>query len=226
MNLFIQTLLNYVQRHIECPLCIRCGSYFVQENYFCTVCAQQFFSEHYKQRVTALTSNLNVISFIQWRRYQSDSLSEFIYLLKTKNSDLAWRWLVYTLEQQICQFVHPDPQVVLIPVPGSRTSYHTNYFCSAIQDLTGCKSVYALTKSTRQSDQKTLTAISRKSSKFLVSEEFTERLASFKQIYLVDDIITTGATLKNISEAIREALPEPKKKGLKICGLTLFYRER
>ncbi len=224
MNVILKNFINRIVREIECPLCIKCGSYFVQENYFCRYCEKYLFENYFQPLTTDFEPDLSVASFLKWKQYESDSVSELVYLLKTKTSDLAWNWLTKQVEAEICESILPGS--ILIPVPGSATSFHTNHFCQAVQNLTGCESINALIKKNGQKHQKTLSAISRLNSQFIINEEFTQRLNSASHVCLIDDIVTTGATLKNISNAIRCSTKSENAHDLKIQGITMFYRTK
>jgi len=170
---------------------------------------------------------VQVTSFIRWPKNESDTLSELVYLLKTRTSTAAWAWFVQAIESEICNLISSDPGCILIPVPGSKeSSYHTLNFGNAIQNLTGCQSVPLLRKAAGQKNQKTQTALERTAAKFEINEEFTGRLENIHQIYLIDDIVTTGATLKNISKILRQSLSLDQQEKIKITGLTLFYRTK
>lgn len=222
----INFFLKWIRHQIECPLCIRCGSYFVEENYFCLKCTNQFLPTYFEKKIINYNQLIQVTSFIQWKKNESQALSELIYLLKTKNSDLAWAWFTRAFEAEICDLIVPNPTSVLVPVPGSKISHHTFNFSRAIQNLTGCRMMPLLQKALDQKNQKSKTAIERSNIQFELNEEFTENLQGVRQIYLIDDVVTTGSTLKNISNTIRQSLSLDQQQVLEIRGITLFYREK
>ena len=120
--------------------------------------------------------------------------------------------------------INADSEAILVPVPGSNASYHTTYFAAAIQELTGYKVVPALCKSSDQKSQKSQNKQGRRDAIFKMNEEFTAEIYQASTIYLIDDVVTTGLTLKSISKTLRLALPPNQKENLKISALTLFFR--
>ncbi len=222
-------MLRYVNsfiRNIECPLCLRCGSFFLTKNYFCTKCTDHFLVNYFQKISQTYGSDLVVSSFIQWPKNESDSLSELVYLLKTRTSDCAWEWFVQNLDLEICAVIDPLPNTILLPVPGSKYSHHTSNFAKALQKLTGCRAIHALHKVNDNQNQKRKSVIQRQYTKFELNENFTEMLSTADHIYIIDDIVTTGSTLKNISNSLKSSLYKETGKNVKMSALTLFYRSK
>lgn len=220
MKFFLDTLI----KHIECPLCLKCGSIWVQDNYFCARCSRDFLQQHFGRIQNELSNNIGVISLIQWNKNQSDALSELVYLLKTRTSYFAWKKYVQSFEDEICELVDAKENTVLIPVPGSRKSFHTNYFAEAVQTITGCASLSALNKPVNLGMQKTKSLNERRRIVIHVNEDFTEQLLKANKIVLIDDILTTGATLNACVSALSDFYFKNGKPPKQISALTLFYR--
>ena len=165
-------------------------------------------------------------SFINWIPHESDSISELVYLLKSKASSKAWRQIVRKLENKICEVIDPTESVILVPIPGSTTSYHTQYFTESIQHLTGCTSKNLLKHSKAYGPQKTKSLQERKTAQFEIFEEFTSELRGVERIILIDDIKTTGSTILGATEAIQIHFIKQFSKQIKIDAITLFSREK
>lgn len=221
----MQKLFNSIVRQIESPVCLRCGSYRIHTNYFCLICTNNFLCKKLGPPRLEVFDNIEVYSFICWLKNESDCLSELIYLLKTRSSEQAWAWFVDKLESEICTIIDPHPGTVLISVPGSKKSFHTDYFSGQVEKLTGCRLIKPMYKMNVARPQKLKTAAERKGTEFAFNEEFTDIVSTATKIYLIDDIVTTGATLKNISDTIRRAIFTQNVSGAKITGITLFYRQ-
>jgi predicted amidophosphoribosyltransferase len=222
----MQNVLKFIQRQIECPLCLKCGSFFITRNYFCETCTDDFLISQVQIRSENLTTDLKVTSFFSWVKYESDSLSELIYLLKTSSSLAAWNWFVQYFESEICQIVDTKQASILIPIPGLKRSYHTKNLALEIQNLTGCKSISLLRKSDQKMAQKTKSALDRNQIQFEICEDFTEELNTISRIYLIDDIVTTGATLRSASSAIKSHLSKTRNGHIQISALALFHRTK
>ncbi len=220
MHIIFESILNA----FECPVCLKCGSYFVRNNYFCTACGFDFIQNFTKMRQHIYDDTLAVNSFLCWEKFESDSCSELVYLLKTRSSQCAWCWYVNIFDSEICDLIRPEKNSVLIAVPGSKKSFHTTYFTNEIQRLTGCETLFAIQKKPNAKPQKQNNANDRSLIEFEINEEFTERLLSADWIYLIDDIVTTGSTLINIHKTIQTFLLINGKTTVNISALTLFYR--
>jgi predicted amidophosphoribosyltransferase len=220
----MQKMTDYFIQQIQCPLCLRCGSFCYEKNYFCKTCTKSFLYSQLDQIERTLKQNLQTYSFINWQKSTEESLGALIYLLKTKNSRNAWAWFVEHLEARLCKIIIAHERAVLVAVPGSKTSYHTQYFSEEIQKLTGMRLIQPFEKSQIQGNQKSKSAAQRKAISFKFREEFTDELKAACRIYLIDDIITTGATLDAAAEAITKGVGQPSGLRSRMIGVTLFNR--
>ncbi len=220
MKFFLDTII----KHIECPLCLRCGSIWVQENYFCARCSRDFLQQHFGILQNKINESTEVTSLIKWSKHQSDALTQLVYLLKTRTSYFAWKKYTDCFEDEISALIDAKENTILIPVPGSKKSYHTNYFSENIQNLTGCEQVLALTKSANLGAQKLKSLAERKRIAIDVNEDFTAELLKANNIVLIDDILTTGATLNGCFNALNDFYFKRGASSKKISALTLFYR--
>ncbi len=222
----MKNILNIILRNLECPVCLKCGSYFVQTHYFCKACANNFLIDFIQPTSTIYNKDLSVHSFLRWQKNESDSLSELVYLLKTSSSQSAWRSFVNIFESEICQIIQPNSESVLVPIPGTKSSFHTLHFAKEIEKTTGCRQLNVLRKKTGAKAQKLKKADERASIEFEINEEFTEQLLRAKNIYLIDDIVTTGSTLARASETISQFLLLSGQSKFQFTGLALFYRTK
>jgi predicted amidophosphoribosyltransferase len=220
MKFFLDTLI----KHIECPLCLKCGSIWVQDNYFCAKCSRDFLQQHFGLIQNKINENLNVTSFIRWNKNQSNALSELVYLLKTRTSYFAWTKYVESFEDEICKLVDGKENTILIPVPGTRKSFHTSYFAKAVQSMTGCRAIFALNKPIDLGMQKTKSLSERRLIVINVNEDFTEQLLMADKVVLIDDILTTGATLNGCISALGDFYFKNGQSTKQVSALTLFYR--
>lgn len=226
---------NLIGRHIESPLCLKCGSFQIQKSAFCGNCENNFLAPRisfYKvQNLSAFKNqpaeHVPIYSFIRWKKYESDSLSEWVYLLKNKVSQPRWDWVAENLSSNPkIQELKLNQNSILIPIPGHRKSYHTQNFCKALSRVFGCaviENTFSFLHLERQ--QKRLGLQERGDIKLILNEEITGLLQYAERLVLVDDIVTTGATLKSAVQTLYKAgINHGTLQNKDISAVTLFYR--
>ena len=136
---------------------------------------------------------------IHWVPKESDSLSELVYLLKSRLSFTVWKYYV----EKLTQFQLPRKtsllKTALIPVPGScseKKAYHTQYFARAWQEFSPGNVLNCLKSDAEHAKQKDLTLSERSLTKMKFLEEFTNEIYTYERIILIDDIVTSGHTLQ------------------------------
>jgi predicted amidophosphoribosyltransferase len=223
----MQNIFKEIVYHLICPVCVRCGSFQVSTQFFCKNCLEVFLIPQLQKTTTSTHYGVEVHSFLMWTPWQSDSLSEFVYLLKSRTSQSAWAWIVKQIQDEICMIIGSSDSVLFIPVPGSRRSFHTDFFSCEIQQLLGGQRKSALWhKSANLGPQKSKIRADRKRVEFIFDEEFTQDISSADHIILIDDIYTTGSTMAAAAMAIKSELKLNGRHHTKISGLVLFRRDK
>lgn len=210
----MQVIIDFFALQFICPVCLRCGSFRVQNSFFCQNCERQFLKKQLLNRTRTLIVEgqaYPVQFLISWIPYKSDSLSEAVYLLKSYFSFPSWRY--YTAQLQI---TNDARSAALVPVPGrqpGRTAYHTQYFSQSLSPYLKAPVLPCLIRRNSQgsysgnsasnTQQKHLNREGRAQVQFQFLEEFTLPLLSCERVILIDDIITTGHTLSACIAALK-----------------------
>jgi predicted amidophosphoribosyltransferase len=188
------------------PLCLRCGSLSVRSSLFCRYCEIEFL---YPRIVLhrRLIKNECVDFLMHWVPNESDSLSELVYLLKSRLSFSVWKYYVEKFKNLHAPM--REMKTAIIPVPGSRigkVAYHTRYFALAWQLLSAGDIVNCLVSSSEQGEQKDLTLAERGRATMCFLEDFTTVIGEYERVILIDDIVTSGNTLQASLMAIKPHL--------------------
>ncbi len=208
---FVKNFLDLLQSHKIAPTCLCCGSYFRQESFFCSLCFLELTEKFQNfESSTDKDDSLNVISQYRWVAKTSDSLSQAIHLLKLVESKPAWRFLAKLFSDEIKTHNVDFKNTVLVPVPGRRSSsIHTEYFSEVLSENLSIKRVKLLNNVTGL-PQKELSRKERLSREFNFYVDFTRvgELDKIQNIVLIDDVVTTGATLQACKREIRALKPK------------------
>lgn len=194
------------------PLCLRCGSLSVRSSLFCHLCETDFLlprmMKHY--RVIKDSDTFFAVDFLlHWVPQESDSLSELVYLLKHRLSFPVWKFYVEKFIHFQSQNRSSKLKTALIPIPGSRqgkVAYHTQYFVQAWNQLSPADVLNCLRSRPEQVEQKELSLAERGQSQMSFLEDFTTEIYQYDRIILIDDIVTSGHTLKASLMAIKPHL--------------------
>ncbi len=176
--------------------------------------------------------SINVTTLFQWVPKTSDSLSLAIHLLKRSESKLAWKYLgklfVDFLKSNDRTKINSS-NAVLVPVPSrSLSSVHTKYFSSELANNLGIKKVELICHQKTSQElnsalrpQKELSRRQRIDREFDLCVDFTRagEVENLQNIVLIDDVVTTGATLQACTRQIRALKPNAN-----VCAWVMFKR--
>lgn len=97
---------------------------------------------------------------------------------------------------------------VIIPVPGHqrKEAYHTQYFAQALAKKIQIPVVNCLRNQRQMESQKESDLRNRALAMFQFNEEFTQEISQADRVILIDDIITSGHTLKACLRALKPYL--------------------
>ncbi len=219
MNVFLSCLI--------CPLCVRCGSLQVGSNFFCLECEKEFLHLRIDMHTRSLEfkhKTYGVKYLINWTPGESDCLSSVVYLLKSRWSRSAWE-NYGRLFAKLFDFSFAKNKTCFIPVPSGKKqkmSFHTRYFSQFLTDFYQADRLLCLKSAGHLQSQKSLRLDERSRIKFEFSEEFTSLVLAYNRVVLVDDIITSGNTIKACLETLKPHLAP----SCKIEIIALFSREK
>ena len=216
MNEFIVPFLDQIKINCIAPVCIRCGSYFPSLMFCCKTCSQflLYRFENFKTE-TDPSNRVSVSSLIDWPPNASASLSTAVHLLKLASAKPAWKFLAAKFVEQLVENIDVSTlktsETILVPVPGHKPgSTHTEYFAQSLSDLLGIPKINLLNSGQfenhdQPAEQKKLNKRQRLSrqSNFYVDFTKLNNLDNVKNLILIDDIVTTGATLVSCVDIIK-----------------------
>lgn len=190
--------------------CLVCQAFLLSDSPLCEFCSRQFHERVERQGVVVRRSPVFVQSLWSWSRDNEELSRALIYSLKG-NSDPR-RWLKFAT--LLLQASVPLPRgSCLIPIPSKQgKSDHATGFARALCCLTG-DPVEEILRSKVQRHQRELT---RRQRSHIAFEKAQRWRKSYSHYVLVDDVVTSGATLR----AAFLALNEP----ISIQGLCLMDR--
>ena len=212
------------QLEINCPLCLNCHSLLRSKHFLCQRCYDILLKNHFQLSAMNLNSEINHYSFIEWKKNQSDTISGLVHHLKRSYSEDFWNEMAGLCAELLRPLLSTKLHVVFIPIPGHKTSFHTHYFSTALAKHLRAKCLIDALGKTNDQEQKLKNKIDRSSIRFNWNEEFTQKIPSNCMLVLTDDIITTGATLKNTVQIVQKQLIESGTHNVKVISVSLFHR--
>ncbi len=155
-----------------------------------------------------------VYSHLSWdSKSKTDGVSQLVYNLKESRTSFLANFLSEGILSKFWNRLGPLEDVVLIPIPGSTGRKHSLRLARSLGDLTGfpVREELRFRGGEPQRGKKIEERLRREFHRVpkLI-------LQNYKTVLLIDDVATTGASLR----AAQKALPE----GLRCIGLTAFYR--
>lgn len=207
----MQIIYDYLSSQMLYPLCLRCGSLQGRTSLFCQNCEIHFLAARMgrHQRWINDSDERYIVDFLfHWIPEESDSLSELVYLLKSRLSRPTWKFFVKKFIE-LDQNQMSGNKTAAIPIPGSRPdriAYHTRYFSEEWVRQTGASLVPCLKSANTKASQKELSLEERANSTMEFLEEFTNILKDCERVVLIDDIVTSGHTIRASLTALKPYL--------------------
>lgn len=197
--------------------CINCGELQLYKNSgFCAYCFSKI-EKLYFRDVT--NQNSEYFFLLNWIPHKSDSISNLLTILKEYRRPHQVQFYSELLAAILINQIK-DKHIVLVPIPGSKPERNLSLMlANGLGKILSLEVWDVLIKTNCAKSQKNKSKTQRKSITFKIDEKFTSDCKNKiceKTIIIVDDISTTGSSLKAASRALRGAK--------KIVGITLAYR--
>ncbi|MDX8383031.1 MAG: double zinc ribbon domain-containing protein [Ghiorsea sp.] len=154
---------------------------------------------------------------------QQSTQSLYVYRDTVRQALLAWKlegqstglsWLLHTSSDRLKQIFTADDLLIPVPMPIHRMRrsglHHSADLCQHISQITGAQVNWQILR--RKGSQQRQSALSGKARNSNLRKAFTladdykiklEKHANQRRIWVVDDILTTGATLRHACRAMR-----------------------
>lgn len=208
------------------PVCFRCGSFFVEQHLFCEECFDHVISCRLNLKLREIEFEGKIIKHLflfEWIPGESDLISKMIYQLKKDRCRRALNFYAQLLIKQAQMLgFELGPYNCVLPLPGSaKNSLHSTIIAKQIALDLGLMDAEVFQKKPYETQQKQRSLWQRQKLKVQVEplqvcELITELSCDKLTPIYVDDVLTTGSTLKASIEALG-----PQNTG---CVITLFYR--
>lgn len=198
--------------------CLHCGSFGFRSSLLCFYCEGLLFktalnSGYFKSEVRKIPTR----ALFLWQPDRNRILNRVSLGLKGTGQKQAWAFYAEMFLNEWEKSDSPDPRAVFVPCPSKAGEQdHAYLFASALSALTKIP-VRGVLERVDAKEQKILSRREREQSvrsKFRLCSITSEK---FSQVYFVDDIITTGATLSGASSHLKKIGP--------VKGISLIIRE-
>lgn len=202
-----------------CKVCGRRLS--VGEQHLCAACLLEMPRLEYRHGVlnpaeNRLMGETPLVRAFSYIRYQKESdYSKILYHLKYYGHPAVGRWMARQAARRLNDIGFFDGIDFMVPVPLSRSKHRKrgynqcDYIAAGITDVTGLRSMAGLAVRVRsnqaQAQKGQLQRWNNAEDIFRVTDVGALR---GRHILIVDDILTTGATVSSLIETIRRDVPE------------------
>lgn len=207
----------------------------------CKRCEQMIFQESNRAQPKSLFCEypkLKILNYsaFSWGNqpsaYTHSLISAYIRFLKTSLSGHDWSYLAnYVYYDYLEHLKLENSKLLIVPIPSSTGRTHSVQFAKYIKSFFAKAHVLENglkinSKTEFAVAQKHKTKLERQYISFSLSEEFTFHNQEKRQILVVDDLITTGSTMKAVISALQQShrtgeIQQPER----VILLSAFYRE-
>lgn len=209
-----------LNQSIFTPACINCGSLLVGVSLFCDLCFNGVIAPKIKNAPIHDVSRH--IFLMEWNHGEELLLAQLVYRLKAGQSPQAIVFYSDLLAERLSLYWDFEEFEAIIPIPGSTANRtHSLQIAEQLSLRSGLPKWDALQKNPTAGQQKILSSSQRKlRNPFRITpnppEEFTSAKRARGTYLFVDDVLTTGQSVKHA-----ESILNLSKRN---AVATLFYR--
>lgn len=183
--------------------CANCGQIQTRaKTMLCHYCYLEIQKYHIKKQtyISHHDQQISIYSLFDWKPQASNALSSLMTSLKGRSPDCVWMFYATEfIQNRIGQNAIPKNSI-LVPCPNfQKKEDHAFQFCQALSKQTGIpmKLLFTSESQTHFRHQNRSLREAHLKSRMLWSEKFTKSEFQNQHIIFVDDIITTGTTVKS-----------------------------
>ncbi len=218
-------LTNMLKQYLLSPTCLKCGSFFCDDSFFCEICFNAEIAPRVCFEWQSHLAGFGHYYLLEWNKGESAELSQMVYRLKSDNSRQAWAFYAGLFYKMLKNNVDFKNYQALIPIPSAKqSSTHAKIFAQELSALSNLPVLDVLSKNTpsaeqtseQPAEQKALSAKQRKEKVYIeLKGSLSEDITKF---IFVDDILTTGESFLQSNRAVN--------RGSENLILSLFYRPK
>lgn len=203
--------LIYIADCIRC--CSGCGIslemiFHQSSNWLCRKCNSFLETDIFNLKISELDSDITFLSLCNWTDSNYELISNLILNLKGNHNHIGWKWISKHLTKQLMlKNKLPFKDVVLVPIP--LTNNQRNH-ANILAQMLSYELKLALDTTLLSYTQKPLRqTILRKQERMKIKMQ--SKLHNHRHIIIVDDVCTTGATIREAKNALKQATNQKVK---------------
>lgn len=200
--------LTVIRHFIYNEPCCLCGTYLRGQGPTCSVCWEQLL-ERFQSAAPERREQDIAVSLFNWIPGDGAKISRLVRHLKGDHQASEWRWIA---RAWLGQGVWPSHRksarakaLVLVPMPSPTGRLHALHFARGFAEELGAEvcDYLRLDGAPAHAEQKNLRRWSRRRRRLRCREDITLSELKAKTIVLIDDVVTTGSTVRAARQALR-----------------------